>query len=211
METLLCLHATLNYGSTLLSNPTAITNFQSSLNQLKDMIITGVSRGDGTREWHYQKFLEMDHFLDDILEYGSAAGFNTSMGERGLKKWAKAPASTAQNRGDEIFTQQLTSRIFESKLLDLVVSSNVSIGRKKKVTSSPKQDGLVVPSGHILSNASFWLRISRDGYSTTDHYSNKSKQKKFIQLPKPKCDWFYKEYKDKVPEEREELTLPIYT
>jgi hypothetical protein len=44
------------------------------------------------------------------------------VGERGLKKWAKAPARTAQNRGDTVFKQQVAQNNHEAGLLHVVVS-----------------------------------------------------------------------------------------
>jgi hypothetical protein len=53
---------------------------------------------------------------------GSTIAHNTDVGERGLKKWAKAPARTAQNRGDTVFKQQVAQNNHEAGLLHVVVS-----------------------------------------------------------------------------------------
>jgi hypothetical protein len=44
------------------------------------------------------------------------------VGERGLKKWAKAPARTAQNRGDTVFKQQGAQNNHEAGFLHAVIS-----------------------------------------------------------------------------------------
>jgi hypothetical protein len=67
--------------------------------------------------------IELVHFLEDVLDYGPASGFSTETGERGLKKWAKAPAKTAQNRSDEVFSGQVCSRIHERVLINGIADS----------------------------------------------------------------------------------------
>jgi hypothetical protein len=65
----------------------------------------------------------MNHFLDNMLNLGSAGGFSTQTGERGLKFWAKIFAVTAQKRSDEVFSGQVVSRIHESELLGAITGS----------------------------------------------------------------------------------------
>jgi hypothetical protein len=48
--------------------------------------------------------------LQEHLFKGPPFAYNTDVGERGLKKWAKAPARTAQNRGDAVFKQQVAQK-----------------------------------------------------------------------------------------------------
>jgi hypothetical protein len=47
------------------------------------------------------KKVEMNYFLDDMLNLGLAYGVSTQTGERGLKVWAKKIAVTAQKRSDK--------------------------------------------------------------------------------------------------------------
>jgi hypothetical protein len=119
VECILSLHAFLKYGCSLLvSNPTGIVNYKRVLEHFLLILVLIVDRGDDTNQWCLQKMLELVHFLEDMLSFGPASGFSTETGERGLKQWAKAPAKTAQNRSDEVFSKQVCACVHERTLIN---------------------------------------------------------------------------------------------
>ena len=125
VETILSLHAFLKYGCSLLvTSPTGIADYKRVLETFLHTLVATVDRGDDTNQWCLQKMLELVHFLEDVLDYGPASGFSTETGERGLKKWAKAPAKTAQKRSDEVFSRQVCMRIHESVLINKIADAH---------------------------------------------------------------------------------------
>jgi hypothetical protein len=125
VETVLSLHAFLKYGCSLLvTSPTGIADYKMALEVFLHILVATVDRGADSNQWCLQKMLELVHFLDDVLDFGPASGFSTETGERGLKKWAKAPAKTAQKRSDEVFSRQVCMRIHESVLINCIADAN---------------------------------------------------------------------------------------
>jgi hypothetical protein len=65
-----------------------------------------VNRGEGTNGWKIPKFLDMLLLPNYMCRLGSTGRFHVGFAERGLKNWAKKPASTAQKRGGGVFEGQ---------------------------------------------------------------------------------------------------------
>jgi hypothetical protein len=124
VELMLCFHATLKYGTNIFSCGTRekIVAYQTNFHKMMLYIIDGLKRPSASNQFRLQKFLECCHFLQEHLFKGPPCAHNTDVGERGLKKWAKAPAKTAQNRGDSVFKQQVARNNHEAGLLHAVVS-----------------------------------------------------------------------------------------
>jgi hypothetical protein len=53
-----------------------------------------------------------------MCQLGSTGRFHVGFAERGLKNWAKKPASTAQKRGGGVFKGQCAARIREKSMID---------------------------------------------------------------------------------------------
>ena len=68
-----------------------------------------VNRGDGTNGWNIQKVADVVHLPFNVAEFGPAEGFHVGFAERGLKSWAKQPATTAQKRSGGIFEKIVSS------------------------------------------------------------------------------------------------------
>jgi hypothetical protein len=125
VETILSLHAFLKYGCSLLvTSQTGIADYKRVLEVFLHILVATVDRGADSNQWCLQKMLELVHFLEDVLDFGPASGFSTETGERGLKKWAKAPAKTAQKRSDEVFSRQVCMRIHESVLINRIADAH---------------------------------------------------------------------------------------
>jgi hypothetical protein len=121
VETLLSLISFLKYGCNLLaSTPSASTDYDRAIELFLRVLPSTIDRGDNTNQWCLQKTLEIVHFKMDVLSLGPASGFSTETGERGLKLWAKGPATTAQKRGDEIFSGQVCERIHEKITINAI-------------------------------------------------------------------------------------------
>lgn len=95
--------------------------FARALSILLRVLFHGVRRPENSNQWRIRKIVELSHFLDDIMEYGCADGFNTSTGERNLKSWAKKPSATAQKRSAEVHSKQTSSRLHETFLLEQAI------------------------------------------------------------------------------------------
>ena len=146
VETTLSLHAFLKYGCSLLvEDPGGIDKYKQALELFIRVLTTTVDRGDNTNRWCLQKMLELVHFLEDVLSYGPASGFSTETGERGLKDWAKAPSKTAQKRGDEVFSQQVCSRIHEQVLINGIAESQPLGDESDGDKEEPVADVIVQP------------------------------------------------------------------
>lgn len=118
-ENVLLLQAFLNNGSLLdeaLDNRDEFfENIRESIGKMILGIHKNMSRGAGTNGWQIQKIVDLFHMIEYMKMYGPASGFNAGNGERGLKKWAKAPAKTSQKQGQEIFQQQTAQQVFDQK------------------------------------------------------------------------------------------------
>jgi hypothetical protein len=77
-----------------------------------------VNRGEGTNGWKIPKFLDMLLLPHYMSRLGSTGRFHVGFAERGLKNWAKKPASTAQKRGGGVFEGQCAARIREKSMID---------------------------------------------------------------------------------------------
>ena len=194
VETLLTFHSFLKYGAHLLNTDNGIMKYQQALELLKRQLVMCVQRSELTVNWKLQKMLELSHFLDDILEYGPASGFNTNTGERGLKQWAKSPAQTSQKRDDSTFVSQLCQRINEQKLLQSIVESDHRNNIPKNEVSSAQQ----VLGGHQL------YLYPQEGCA---ELVSPSKHNCTHFFPRELSSWFLKHYKNK----RDSVVINIFT
>ena len=105
--------------------------------------------------WKLQKFHELLHLLRDIVEWGSADNYDASHGERGLRTWAKAPASTSQKRG-KTFMGQVVSRVHERSCFTKAQHVMTSEIVKNPHAQTPDKLGLV-------GNRKYIMRHSRHG------------------------------------------------
>jgi hypothetical protein len=153
VESILSFEAFIKYGTSLLLLDGGIAGYKRSLACLRKVIVETISRGEGTNEWFLQKFLEMGHFLLDLIDHGSASGFSTSPFERALKVWAKRPAATAQKRSDEVFTGQVCARLHEFQLIEEVANSQIKSTENQPADSSEN-------SGIHLTGANFQIFVT---------------------------------------------------
>ena len=124
VELILCFHSFLKYGGSLFQEEELlhdrIESYQKSFHSMMEMLKDGIMRGDNSMQFRLQKFVECCHFLQDHLLRGPNVAHSTDTGERGLKRWAKAPARTAQNRSDNVFKQQVARNMHQAYLLRCV-------------------------------------------------------------------------------------------
>ena len=98
----------------------------------------------GRNGWKLQKFHDLFHLILDMMRHGSPKNSDCGPNESGLRNWAKEPASTSQNRGYQIFIQQVAARLYESNLLAKCRRENDIIGirdNRLKSLSDPVLDG----------------------------------------------------------------------
>ena len=119
---------------------------QRDLNQLSngihkclDVITKGIYRGDNSVDCATCKIHAHCHIVRDIAEYGSPSNYDATLGERGLKLWAKAPGRTARKCGEATFITQTASRISDRQILSKarrLVDSRVSLDDKSHTSSN---------------------------------------------------------------------------
>jgi hypothetical protein len=193
VEGILCFVAFLKYGSNLLVDPCDhVAQYLESLDSLMYLLCNGTSRGEGTHEWKLQKTVEMNHFLDDILNLGSAGGFSTQTGERGLKCWAKIFAVTAQKRSDEVFSGQVVSWIHESELLGAITGS----GDWRETTAVLGSDEVEV----YFSGDNFSVLIGWEETKAIRTLPNGYLHQIQLEFDRTILDWFHGKYSGTIPD-----------
>ena len=200
VETILSLHAFLKYGCSLLvTSPTDIAGYKWVLETFLHTLVATVDRGDDTNQWCLQKMLELVHFLEDVLDYGPASGFSTETGERGLKKWAKAPAKTAQKRSDEVFSRQVCMRIHESVLINKIADAH------PLDTDVVDNEGLVIAEVQLRC-ANFVVDLHQTAIVTRVLSSGKAHGIQ-IDFPEVVVAWFETQFLDR----EREIRIQLYT
>ena len=131
-EQLLAFHAFLKYGADMFKEEANIEAYKGALNGLLGSMILTFFRGSGTHDFRLPKVLECFHFGKDFVIHGPPVAHSTDTGERGLKRWAKAPAVTAQNRDDSEFKRQVCKNLVEQETLRRLVAA----GNQPKPTAS---------------------------------------------------------------------------
>jgi hypothetical protein len=170
----------------------------------------GLKRDESTMQFKLQKFVECSHFLMEHLFRGPPSSFNTDTGERGLKRWAKLPAKTAQNRGDDVFKQQVARNFHETYLLSQVLGKNPNT----ETQTSVREPGSVVVYG---KNYKFVFREQTCGFFTCkDILKDSLCQEDEIMFPAAVKQWFIDRlsgwYQTRLQEEPNfTLEIPIYT
>ena len=124
MEGLLCFVAFARYApKELLQNGAIMNKCMANLELLRRYISEGIRRGEHSNGYSIQKFVEMAHMLMEVKEYGCSGDRDTENPEHMLIDIAVKPGRTAQKRGDDIFTNQSSSRFAEKCLLQNIVES----------------------------------------------------------------------------------------
>jgi hypothetical protein len=131
LQQLLSFHAFCKYGGSLLTSSEDVTNYQKSYCTMMTALKQAIGRGDNTRGFKLQKFVECSHFLKEHLVFGPTVGHNSDTGERGLKMWAKKAAKTAQKRTDDVFKGQVTKNLQQTEILEMLESSCMATMKRK--------------------------------------------------------------------------------
>ena len=169
-----------------------LQRFPFALSLLLRVLTHGIHRGQGTKGWKLQKILELSHLLPDVIQFGSAAGFNTNTGERNLKTWAKLPSRTAQKNNDIDHLMQTSMRIHEGFLLSVAsqdVPTQHSHGSNQNTSVSGEK----------------YLMCSKTG-KFTKVIGTRHQEVVKAPISPSAIHWFLEHFEDK-----EERLIPIYT
>ena len=191
IQGMLCYHALLKYGAKLIREDSQKT--KSHLELLRRVISSGIHRGDGTCGWNIQKWIEMFHFVETVEKYCGAMGFNTYVGERGLKLWAKHLAITVQKRNDTEFNEQLCSRAMERLVLSNLVDNPIEISQNEILPGEHNQPH------HYLGGIAIYIHHSRQQSKCV--YTKKripGITNHHFPIGEEVLDWFYKKYASKL-------------
>jgi hypothetical protein len=171
-ESILAVHSMLKYGTHRLSEvgpgqqcADQFLFLAHALENIRSTIAIGVKREENTNQFRFQKFVEMSHFIQDVYEYGGANGFDSHTGERGLKSWAKEPASQAQKRDESTFSRQVLRNLSQMTTLrqcsetycrpPTEVSQRTGRDRQHFVTFSYSRTSPALVAGFRKSDGSF--------------------------------------------------------
>jgi cytochrome c len=75
----------------------------------------------GTNGWKILKLIDLLLLLHYMSHLGSTSRLHVGFAKRGLKKWAKKPAITAQKHGGGIYEGQCAACIRERSMIDHMV------------------------------------------------------------------------------------------
>ena len=91
-----------------------------------------VYRGDQSIDCSTTKCHSILHLAEAVREYGSPImNHEAGKGERGLKKWAKLVAVTAQKKGIQEFTDSTAMKIYHWQLLSNAMEDTNTIPQKQ--------------------------------------------------------------------------------
>ena len=99
---------------------------------------------------------------------GSLANIDASKGENGLKKWAKLPAKTVRNRGEQSFLADLATRIYEKRLLQLAIETQVgpTVNRREENHHVESIDGVEIQLKKPLMTLTTKDKVQENGQRT---------------------------------------------
>ena len=112
--------------------------WDNSVRILLEILKSCLPRLDGNG-WHLQKFHDIIHLVEGIRYFGNPMNFEASLGESGLKFWAKLHAATSQMQGAYMFTKQVASRSHESRCMEKMVKAMEKQGSLLPVVSPCKE------------------------------------------------------------------------
>lgn len=120
LEMILSFHAAYKYG-----NRDDKGNFDSNVRLMMSLIKRRIHRGRDTKNWSISKFHDLLHMGVDSMNFGSHANLDAGKGEHGLKKWAKLPSKTVRTRHANLYYQDMATRIYENRLIELATATLV--------------------------------------------------------------------------------------
>jgi hypothetical protein len=119
VEYLLCFHAWCHYSSNLpieLQEDFELIAFSSAM--VVQYFDTIIYRGDDSVDTDTCKIHSQLHHSYTIARFGDPMQYNTEVGERGLREWAKRLARTALKHGRDKFTESTSDRVKERLLFN---------------------------------------------------------------------------------------------
>lgn len=148
-----------------------------------------------------QKCLEISHFIQDMIKFGSASGFSTQTGERGLKFWAKIFAITAQKRSNTIFNGQVIQRMHEKDILHQLSKKRQQTLKEKNTTYKSYQLMNKQYQIHISNNKTTTIRTLKTGFGLHPIQH---------QFDNVIINWFEQQYKNQLTN-NETIIIQLYT
>jgi hypothetical protein len=152
-----------------------------------------VNRGEGTNSWNIPKFIDLLLLPQYMSRLGSTGRFHVGFAERGLKNWAKKPATTSQKRGGGVFEGQCAARIREKSMIDHALTQMDS--DNDDMTDDENDDP--VAAHDEIGGSCFHISIDRAGpnrrqkqVSCTRLNGNRKPHTIQTSLPQPILDYF---------------------
>ena len=96
---------------------TDYVNLDKKLQELMNVILSGIYRGDNSVDVNTCKIHSHFHLSKACQNFGCPMNFDASKGERGLKTWAIHASKTARKCGDATFITQTAKRVADNLLL----------------------------------------------------------------------------------------------
>ncbi len=99
------------------ANIPAIADCEINVRRMIRKIVKYISREENTNGWKISKLHDLLHVFVDTHHFGPTSGIDASIGERGLKTWAKAPSSNTQKNSQDIHLEQVSQKIVDNQIL----------------------------------------------------------------------------------------------
>ena len=130
LEELLCFHAWYKVGLPPIVPTTTdeeVNHLQTCIRKMIARLIGYCPRNKGNG-WKLQKLHELLHLILNLLSFCHSSNFDAGRGERLLKDFFKDLARNSQQRGQQIFTEQLAKRMYEKQLIQKAMDSITGCG-----------------------------------------------------------------------------------
>ena len=135
-----------------------VNHLQTCIRKMMARLLTYCPRSEGNG-WKLQKLHELLHLILHLLSFVHSSNFDASRGERLLKDYFKELARNSQQRGQQIFTEQLAKRFYEKQLIRKAMDSILGGSIVKSLTSGVVQQS---ESRHSLVGSSPSFVIDHD-------------------------------------------------
>jgi hypothetical protein len=154
LEFALCMNAFVHYGNTLSPKGRRTSDMHERFCLFVFAFHAFVYRGGyGSRLCKLHSHL---HLVALIFLFGWIMEFDSGVGERGIRKWVKAPSSTAQKRAGE-FHRQTMRRVSDQIAIDHVVG----IGELQFPTATPTSNREKIPHRPLPNQTTFRIDVKK--------------------------------------------------
>lgn len=141
-----------------------IADCETNLRRMIRKIVRYIQRGEGTYGWKISKLHDLLHIFVDVENFGPSSGVDASIGERGLKTWAKEASKNTQKHTQDAHLRQVSRNVVDSQVLSeisQVYGIDDYVLQKKRMQDRLRSGGL--DGSYCLRVPLYWVRMLGDG------------------------------------------------